>query len=42
MSFFSAGADWVDTSDASKEKSAQKLKELGEDTAFYQKQGKGE
>ncbi|OSS43973.1 hypothetical protein B5807_11438 [Epicoccum nigrum] len=30
------------TSDASKEKSAQRLQELGEDTAFYRKQGKGE
>ena len=42
MKFFIAGTDWVDTSEASKEKSAQKLKELGEDTAFYRKQGKGE
>ncbi|KAJ8116202.1 hypothetical protein OPT61_g2314 [Boeremia exigua] len=30
------------TSEASKEKSAQALKELGEDTALYRKQGKGE
>ncbi|KAF1358540.1 hypothetical protein EJ07DRAFT_123806 [Lizonia empirigonia] len=30
------------TSKASKEKSAQVLKELGEDNAFYSKQGKGE
>ncbi|KAF3041330.1 hypothetical protein E8E12_006487 [Didymella heteroderae] len=30
------------TSQASKEKSAHILKELGEDDAFYRKQGKGE
>ncbi|KAJ4991535.1 conidiation protein [Stagonosporopsis vannaccii] len=30
------------TSDTSKEKSAQALKDLGEDNAFYRKQGKGE
>ena len=32
----------LDTSEASKEKSAQALKELGGDDAFYRKQGKGE
>jgi hypothetical protein len=32
----------VDTSEASKEKSKQVLKELGGEDAFYGKQGKGE
>ena len=40
---FGSDADAVpDTSEASKAKSAQALKELGGEDAFYRKQGKGE
>jgi hypothetical protein len=33
---------WVDTSEESKKKSAEALKALGGEDAFYGKQGKGE